>query len=146
MNTNHQPTESTALLADTQRPSANRISSLPPVYPLDIRPISGPNDPSISRVFPTAAAKTAFELIALLQSFVNEKEKRLPSHDVWDRWSKESDVLYRLRELEHRVLDTWSEFLKDYRSPQEIEELLWLEFPAEEGSLRRLRGTLLSTS
>jgi len=148
------PTESTALLGNTPIHLADRIQPLPPVYPLNIQALPGQDPsaiaiaPSASHVFPTAAAKAAFDLIVLLQSFAIEKAKLSEriNRDVWDTWSKEIDVSSFLHKLERITLDLWSEFLRDYRSTQEIEELLWLEFPVENGSLKRLRGTLAPKS
>jgi hypothetical protein len=140
-----RPSEITPLLNSNNGLDGPAAQPLPPIHPtvehvqtLDAR------DVQFSQLCPhdlrSPQAETAFALIVLLQWRLNQLRRHPYPQDVWERWSKEKDDARVAEDLEHQILGLWTKFLEEYRSLQEIEDVLWLGFPDKEESLRIVRG------
>jgi hypothetical protein len=92
---------------------------------------------------PTASTKTSFVLIILLQWRINKIQERISPRDVWDQWSKEKNTSLAVDQLEALILKVWTDFVTEYRTPQDIENVLWFKFPHEEEGTRFVRGALI---
>jgi hypothetical protein len=44
--------------------------------------------------------------------------------------------------LENKIDSVWNDFIKEYRTPKEIEDILWLQFPADRNIHHFIRGML----
>lgn len=94
---------------------------------------------------PTRSAQTAFALIVLLQWRLNRIRPIIRTRDAWEIWDKERDDASVVDVLEQCLASLWSTFLEEYRSPQEMEDVLWLEFLDKGDSNRTLRGVYILT-
>ena len=151
-NSREQPRESTPLLSAVDPGPNDSVQSLPnisstleriqflQIEDLDFSDIYGPHDLS------APAAETAFALIVLLQWRINKIRESVYSQDVWDYWSKERDNSGVVGELETLIFSLWKAFVTNYRSTRDLQDVLWLEFPEKEGSLRCLRGASIFLS
>jgi len=140
---NGRPTEVTALLDSSQ---AVQSESLPQIAPtvarlrtLEVHHIR--SEDVCPYTFPSRSADTAFSLIVLLELRASRLRRRIPSRDVWEHWSRDTDNHNEI--LEQQLNTLWTLFLQEYRSPREIEDALWIEFPVDEGSLRTVRGMFI---
>ena len=143
-------TETTPLLIDasssipTTQPVPYIHPTLEHVQEIDVRELRFSH--LCPYTLPTRAAEFAFALVILLQWRLNIVRRCVYSQDLWDHWSKEQDDARILKELEQRILGLWTEFLQDYRSSQDIEDILWFAFSDREASLRVLRGLSIRLS
>jgi hypothetical protein len=136
-------TENTALLIGTR----SRLS-LPPLDPTVrcVRILSETTQLALSDLCPhelathTDATRTAYALLVLLRLRTTGVQKRGVSQDVWEDWSSEQRNSRNAQHIESLILSLWTQFLSDYRSPQDIEDVLWLEFPIDEGNHSFFRG------
>jgi hypothetical protein len=60
--------------------------------------------------------------------------------DMWERLDQQTRLSSDAKVLEDRIDTVWHDFIKEYRTPKEIEDILWLQFPADGNSHRFLRG------
>jgi hypothetical protein len=145
MNLNdHEATESTPLLGvSAQQAAQSAAIELPPIGPTLQQILSRERDleeATPQYVFPSVEAKTAFHLILLLLCYEQKKIKPPFSPDLWQQWHSEVDRSHELDELEESMMTVWKQYLQTYRTPAQIEEVLWFGFPERAGSLRRVRG------
>ena len=147
MNNAEGQTESTPLLgavrADPEplpeiRPTLDRVQAIDPRH-LELSELC-------PHTLPTRSAQIAFALIVLLQWRLNRIRPITRRRDAWEIWDKERHDASIVEVLEERLASLWSEFLAEYRTPQEIEDVLWLEFLDKEESRRTVRGVLSNYS
>jgi hypothetical protein len=140
-----RPSEITPLLNSNNGLDGPAAQTLPPIHPTveHVQNLRA-RDVQFSQLCPhdlrSPAAETAFALVVLLQWRLNQLRKHAYPQDAWERWSKEKDDVRVAEDLEHQILGLWTEFLEEYRSPQEIEDVLWLGFPDKEEGVRIVRG------
>ena len=137
---NDHVTETTALLN-----SSETYHSLPPILPtlylLQSRNVTIEEVLNSEHTHSSIEERLAFSLIILLLSYANQKSRPPLYLDIWEDWSEEVQVSGHLHELEQLALELWTQYLKDYRTPLQIQQVLWLAFPEKLGSRRHLRGT-----
>jgi hypothetical protein len=142
----HEATESTPLLGTrAQHSDQSTPIRLPPIRPTLQQILSRERDleeATPQYVFPSVEAKTAFHLILLLLCCEQRKTQPPYSPDLWQQWRSEADRSHELDELEESIMAVWKQYLQTYRSPAQIQEVLWFGFPERTGNFRRIRGEL----
>ncbi|KAF7356810.1 hypothetical protein MVEN_01016400 [Mycena venus] len=83
-------------------------------------------------------SETAFHILVLLELRAR-KLRQKPSADIWNRWVDAATNDRDLHQLNEQVVNTWVLFLDDYRTPREIEQVLWTSFLISDDSARRVR-------
>jgi hypothetical protein len=141
------PNERTALLGQHSDAGTNGMA-VPAESPA-IRPaaelinaqgvrFTSPDDLA-SHELSTRTAQAAFTLVALL--FVLHDSKFKPSSDVWESWLQEQTHLEDVHALEQQIMHVWNDFLHADGSGKDVEDVLWMAFPIEDGQPLKLRGT-----
>lgn len=82
----------------------------------------------------------AFALIVLLKLRKSISNVQIASGDVWVQWSEAEWDSALTSELDGQIVHLWNEYVKDDRTEEEIEEVLWAEFPMSYQDRRILRG------
>jgi hypothetical protein len=88
----------------------------------------------------TASTRTAYELLVLLKWRVAIQNKALNKKDIWEYQDQRARLFSDTRVLENRINSVWNDFIGEYRTPKEIEDILWLQFPVDGNNHRFLRG------
>ncbi|EMD41810.1 hypothetical protein CERSUDRAFT_90387 [Gelatoporia subvermispora B] len=143
-----QPTEATPLLSDRQDYGPGTSSSEvslevePAVIQLQQKGTSSFAE-SLADLCPqslsTRAAQASFLLNVLLELRARLHANTVYSEDVWDEWTAERQDGVRNEEVDRQILFTWSDFLRDQRTSDEIVEVLWLAFPLKQGRTETVR-------
>ena len=151
-----QPTERTALLGrpnDTQprRNSAAggdqdqghvRSSPHPPIEPMVARLQEEglPADHAWCPIPSPSAERTAFILVTLLQLRAVEASQASIADDAWGEWSREEHAADIMHTATKRIQEAWTDFLSETRTPEEVEDVLWMEFYLNTEDMRCVRG------
>ncbi|KAJ7257881.1 hypothetical protein B0H12DRAFT_1322705 [Mycena haematopus] len=96
---------------------------------------------SIDDICPRSAdicIEYAFRLVVLLELRAR-KSRQKPNLDIWDRWADNATTENDLHQLNEQVVNAWVLFLDEYRTPLEIEQVLWTSFLVSDDSARRVR-------
>jgi len=148
MNIDGEPTESSPLLhvpapvfVGSAQPLPTITSTLARIQYVSIEELTVSD--ILGSYDPTASIKTSFVLIILLQWRINKIQERISPRDVWDQWSKEKNTSLTVDQLEALILEVWTDFVTEYRTSQDIENVLWFKFPHEEEGTRSVRGALI---
>lgn len=142
LHSNDRPTETTALL-NNSRTSHSLPCIAPILSSLDSLTANEINSSQWRRYDLTQPAETALALVILLSARAARLRKPKYSRDVWDNWFQEKRCLDDAQVLEVRIDAVWTQFLEEYRSTRDIEDVLWLAFPLTARGHERLRGTFL---
>lgn len=145
-----RPTETTSLLSRhlISTPTVSQGSESEP------RPSRSPVGPIIFRLqeqgLPTdygwcpytakAVERSAFILVALMQLRCTLASQTTSAADVWDQWSREQRTTDMLEGATKQILETWSQFLSEAHTSDEVEELLWVDFPLQHNNPVTIRG------
>jgi len=84
--------------------------------------------------------QTAYRLLLLSQWRATIRYNALNTKDIWERLDQQARLSSDVKILEDRIDSVWHDFIKEYRTPKEIEEILWLQFPTDGNSHRFIRG------
>lgn len=88
----------------------------------------------------TDAAQTAYKLLVLLRWQIVIKIEACGTSDVWEIHSRQKKLNQDVKALRHSVDSVWSDFIKEHRTPKEIDDVLLLQFPLERNGRRVIRG------
>lgn len=154
------PTEATPLL---QTPRASRNDSIPLNAPPVVDPIVDQlyseicssttllDNLLISEFDPppqwcpdtlvSIAQKSALILVVLLRLLEKQQERSSnSSSNTWEQWSAEQEGIRISEAVHNTVLGVWNNFINEYRTTEDIEELLWLAFPLDTEVRTLIRG------
>ena len=151
-----QPTERTALLgsAAARRNSAARGDQGqvhvhdPPLTPIEVmvarlQEEGLPVDHAWCPIASPSAERTAFILVTLLQLRAVEASQASVADDAWEEWSREEHAANIMRTATKRILEAWADFLSEARTPEEVEDVLWMEFYLDADDARCIRGVYI---
>ncbi|KAJ6581263.1 hypothetical protein B0H19DRAFT_1114502 [Mycena capillaripes] len=82
--------------------------------------------------------ETAFRLVILLELRAR-KLRHKPESDIWNGWKDKAANDKVIHQLDDRVINAWAVFLEEYRTTEEIEQVLWTSFPVSDDSSRQVR-------
>ena len=84
--------------------------------------------------------QTAFALCALLyyRSYLEDTSTR--GRDIWVRWRQEERNTTALKQVDALIEQTWTEFLVEEGSPEDVLDVLWTAFPLYPDSWAKIRG------
>ena len=152
------PTEATPLLQTprTSRHASILLNTLPIVDPivdqlfvdiysstdlLDNLLISDPPPEWCPDTLVSISRKSALVLVVLLRLLGRQQERSSKSSsNTWEQWSVEQEAI-RISEAVHTtVLGVWNNFINEYRTTEDIEELLWSAFPLDIHLKTSIRG------
>ncbi|KIM85412.1 hypothetical protein PILCRDRAFT_817424 [Piloderma croceum F 1598] len=85
------------------------------------------------------ATQTAYRLLLLSQWREIIRHNAINTKDIWERLDQQARLSSDVKVLEDRIDSVWHDFIKEYRTPKEIEDILWLQFPADRNSHRFIR-------
>lgn len=134
-------TESTPLLTTLQTGQA-RPSIEDGIRAIQAQGICDFNPEELAQnALPTAATRTAYQLLVLLQwrVVVAQQGQRESSDDIWARHDRKIKTLLDIEVTDNRIMSVWKDFAQNYRTSQEIEDALWVQFPERTGG-HLLRG------
>jgi hypothetical protein len=94
------------------------------------------------RTLADVCSETAFRLVVLLELRAR-KLRHKPDSDIWNRWAEKTATAREGDQLNEQIINTWLLFLDEYRTPTEIEQVLWTSFLVNDDSARRVRGKCL---
>ncbi|KAJ7355524.1 hypothetical protein DFH08DRAFT_690510 [Mycena albidolilacea] len=83
-------------------------------------------------------SEAAFRLVVLLEMRAR-KLRHKPDSDIWNRWAEKTATAREGDQLNEQIINTWLLFLDEYRTPTEIEQVLWTSFLVSDDSARRVR-------
>jgi hypothetical protein len=84
--------------------------------------------------------QTAYRLLLLSQWHATIRYNVLNTKDIWESLDQQARLSSDVKILEDRIDSVWHDFIKEYRTSKEIEEILWLQFPTDGNSHRFIRG------
>ena len=95
-------------------------------------------------LFPDLSSElqTAFALI-VFHRLLSEIQTQPHTEDLWDQWSTTRSRVERLQSVRKSIESIWSSFVTEYRSPLDIQTVLWASFPVAEDEKASVRGRLL---
>lgn len=143
---NERPTESTPLLVSSNSSRAGH--ALPSIAEgLDSVRARGPRDFNFpERSFPNFAAQTAYQLLIYLQWRATTAQNTSSTNDIWEFRDQNARLSLDLKALDDGIISLWDDFVKDYRTSKEIQDVLWLRFPVDSNSHRFVRGMSISAA
>jgi hypothetical protein len=136
-----QPTESSPLLVSS--PDIRASYRLPSIAEgLDSVQALGVHHFNFGeQSLPDFATQTAYQLLILLQWRVVLRRQVLKNtKDIWERRNQQAKLASDMKVLEDRISSIWNNFIKEYRTPKEVEDVLWLQFPVDGNGHRFVRG------
>jgi len=133
-------TESTPLLASS--PGSRATNTLPSIAEgLDFLQSQGVRNFNFAeQSLSPFAAQTAYQLLLLLQWRASIRHYALNPEDIWERRVRQARLSSDVKVLEDRINSVWNDFIKEYRTPREIENVLWFQFPVDGNSHRFIQG------
>lgn len=143
MDTSITPAETTPLLGD---PSQGNTAVFLPFLSEGLaaartRQIADVNlTEQCTQTFPSVGARTAFEMLILLQWRLDVQNKSEKSKDIWEHRENMAVSSHDVQALENHIDTLWHYFAREYRTEQDIQDVLWLRFPLHSNSTRTLRG------
>lgn len=90
---------------------------------------------------PTVTTQTAYKLLILLQWSISLQDtKNTGINNIWDIQHRQRQTCRDLQVLEHNINDIWHAFVCEYRTEQDIREVLWSRFPLRKDVANYIRG------
>ncbi|KAJ6485943.1 hypothetical protein C8R45DRAFT_998527 [Mycena sanguinolenta] len=135
------PLETSPLLSHPPVPNGVRPEPFPSVSATLLRLGNRLDRISIDDVCPRNAdicSESAFRLVVLLE-LRTRILRRKPNPDIWNRWTDKAATADDLHQLNEQVTNAWVLFLDEYRTPLEIEQVLWTSFLVSDDSAHRVR-------
>ncbi|KAF7370809.1 hypothetical protein MSAN_00714400 [Mycena sanguinolenta] len=135
------PLETSPLLGRQPVPNGTLPEPFPSVSATLLRLGNRIDRISIDGVCPRSAdvcSESAFRLVVLLE-LRTRILRRKPNPDIWNRWTDKAAIADDVHQLNEQVASAWVLFLDEYRSPQEIEQVLWTSFLVNDDSIHRVR-------
>jgi hypothetical protein len=86
--------------------------------------------------------QTAYRLVLLSQWRATLRYNAINTKDIWKSLDQQARLSSDVKVLENKIDSVWNDFIKEYRTPKEIEDILWLQFPADRNIHHFIRGML----
>jgi hypothetical protein len=86
--------------------------------------------------------QTAYRLVLLSQWRATLRYNAINTKDIWKSLDQQARLSSDVKVLEDKIDSVWNDFIKEYRTPKEIEDILWLQFPADRNIHHFIRGML----
>ncbi|KAF5368439.1 hypothetical protein D9758_002402 [Tetrapyrgos nigripes] len=84
--------------------------------------------------------QTAYSLAVLLSLRAEyQKVSQGTKGNSWDQWSAEKDATLAINAIERNIKQVWTATLRECSKPQDIDTVLWMSIPAEEGKDNTVR-------
>jgi hypothetical protein len=84
--------------------------------------------------------RLAFALIVLLQLRKQKIAWRGRYPDAYEQWTEEEARTRDVETLEEKLSELWENFLAQYHGPRELYDVLWTQFPLDQGRPSSIRG------
>ena len=153
-----QPTENTPLLS-TSDDAGTTFDALPAVNPVvaqlgaDLRSTGslalnvGDFPDWCPDTLPSDSQRTAFILVVLLNLLaLRYNQATNHSGSVWEQWSTEKQDACDVTSLQREIVNVWNNFIGEFRTTGDIEDLLWSSFPLAEDGETCIRGLYIISS
>ncbi|KAI0036691.1 hypothetical protein K488DRAFT_81933 [Vararia minispora EC-137] len=144
------PTETTHLLSRATTPSTaesspSRFASLRPAISPAVshlrthgfRSFGENNGDSLDTA--DDAERAAYDLIVLLQLYIQTTRLATDGQDIWDEWAAGLNREDERKQIQQLIGTIWDQFISTARSSEELEVCLWTAFPLEKGGSRYVR-------